>query len=55
MLGCESIVCHAQAFIRQPARDAVEKMRASTCAMPGTGQTMLDAIFQQMILVASAP
>jgi hypothetical protein len=27
MLGCESIVCHAQAFLRPHARDAVEKMR----------------------------
>jgi hypothetical protein len=33
----------------------LKKCDASTSAMPGTGQTMLDTIFQQMILVASAP
>jgi hypothetical protein len=32
MLGCESVACHAQAFVRQHARHVVEKSNAwSSC------------------------
>jgi hypothetical protein len=45
MLGCESIVCRAQAFLRQPGRDVVEKKMPRARAMPDTGQTMAEPAF----------